>query len=90
MTKAELVSAIAEKSGLEKAQAKDAVEAFVACVTLCLQQGAEVRIVGFGSFTPVDRKPGMARNPRTGEPVKRPACKAVRFRVGEALKHALN
>ncbi len=90
MTKAELVAAIAEKSGLNKNQSKDALDAFVSCVTASAKAGAEVRIVGFGSFVPVSRAEGMARNPRTGEQVKRLASKTVRFRAGEGLKSALN
>jgi DNA-binding protein HU-beta len=90
MTKAELVSAIAEKTGLKKTQAKQAVDAFVDCVTVAAKAGSEVRIVGFGSFVPVDRKAGLARNPRTGAAVQRAASKTVRFRVGEGLKEALN
>jgi DNA-binding protein HU-beta len=90
MTKAELVAAMAEKSGLNKAQTKDALEAFINSVTEALKGGHEVRLVGFGSFMPVDRAAGTARNPRTGESVNRPASKTARFRVGEALKGALN
>ena len=90
MTKAELISAIAEKAGLNKIQAKDALEAFLGSVTDSLKAGNEVRLVGFGSFLPVDRKAGTARNPRTGETVNRPASKTCRFQVGEALKGALN
>jgi DNA-binding protein HU-beta len=83
MTKAELITAIADKAGLNKTQAKDALEAFIASVTDSLKSGAEVRLVGFGSFVPVSRAAGTARNPRTGETVKRPASKTARFRVGE-------
>ena len=90
MTKAELVSEIAEKAGLNKNQAREALEAFLSSVTDSLKSGHEVRLVGFGSFMPVDRKAGTARNPRTGERVNRPASKTARFRVGEALKGALN
>ena len=90
MTKAELVAAIADKAGLNKAQAKEAVDAFVDCVTNSLKAGEEVRLVGFGSFVPVKRAAGTARNPRTGETVKREASQTCRFRVGEALKGALN
>lgn len=90
MTKAELVTAIAEKAGLSKAQAKDALEAFVSSVTGSLKAGQDVRLVGFGTFLPVSRAAGMARNPKTGESVKRPASRTARFRVGEALKSALN
>lgn len=90
MTKAELVTAIAERSGLNKNQAKDALEAFVDCVTDTVKTGSEVRIVGFGSFVPVAREAGMARNPRTGAQVARPASRTVRFRAGEGLKSAMN
>ena len=89
-TKAELVAAIAEKAGLNKTQAKDALEAFLDSVTASLKAGQEVRLVGFGSFLPVERAAGTARNPRTGETVSRPASKPARFRVGEGLKTALN
>src|SRR5262245_19845898 len=89
-TKAELISAIAEKAGLNKNQAKDALEAFLESVTGSLKGGQEVRLVGFGSFVPVQRKAGTARNPRTGETVKRPASMTARFRIGEGLKNALN
>lgn len=90
MTKAELVTAIAEKAGLNKAQAKDALDAFISSVTASLKAGQDVRLVGFGTFLPVSRAAGTARNPRTGETVKRPASKTARFRVGEGLKGALN
>jgi DNA-binding protein HU-beta len=89
-TKAELVNAIADKAGLTKTQAKDALEAFISAVTDSLKIDAEVRLVGFGSFVPVKRAAGVARNPRTGEAVKRAASKTVRFRVGDGLKGSLN
>lgn len=89
MTKAELVAAIAEKSGLTRNQSKEALEAFLGVVTSTVKGGQEVRIVGFGSFVPVDRAAGMARNPRTGEKVQREASRTVRFRPGEGLKGAM-
>ena len=90
MTKAELIAVMAAKSGMNKAQAKEALDAFVGCVTASIKNGTEVRIVGFGSFAPVERKAGLARNPRTGEQIKRPASRTIRFKAGEALKSALN
>ena len=90
MTKAELVEAIAIKAGLNRAQAKDALDAFTYSVATSLKAGREVRLVGFGTFVPVKRPAGTARNPRTGEAVKRPASQTCRFRVGDALKSALN
>jgi DNA-binding protein HU-beta len=90
MTKAELITAISEKANLSKVQAKDALEAFTSSVTDALRAGKDVRLVGFGSFLPVARKAGVARNPRTGAAVQRPASNTCRFRVGESLKSALN
>ncbi len=90
MTKAELIGAIADKTGLNKTQAKDALEAFIASVTGSLKADKEVRLVGFGSFVPVKRAAGKARNPKTGAPVNRPASRTARFRIGESLKSALN
>ena len=90
MTKAELVAAMADKTGLNRAQAKDALDAFISSVSTSLKAGKEVRVVGFGSFVPIKRPAGTARNPRTGETVKRKASQTCRFRVGDALKSALN
>jgi DNA-binding protein HU-beta len=90
MTKAELVAAMAEKTGMNRAQAKDALEAFINSVTTTLKAGQDVRLVGFGTFKAVSRPAGTARNPRTGETVKRAASKTCRFQVGEGLKGSLN
>jgi DNA-binding protein HU-beta len=90
MTKAELVAEMADKAGLNKAQAKEALDAFIASVSTSLKAGREVRLVGFGSFVPIKRPAGMARNPRTGEAVRRKASQTCRFRVGDTLKDALN
>ena len=89
-TKAELGTAIAEKAGINKNQAKDALEAFIEAVTDALKSGQDVRLVGFGTFKAVNRAAGTARNPRTGETVNRPASKTARFQVGEGLKSSLN
>lgn len=90
MTKSELVAAMAERAGLNKTQAKQALDAFIASVSHSLKAGREVRVIGFGSFVPVARAAGAARNPRTGEVVARPAQRTCRFRAGERLKAALN
>ena len=90
MNKADLVTAISQATSLSKAQAREAVEAFAACVGEALNSGEEVRVVGFGAFVPISRLAGPTRNPRTGRMVDRPASMTVRFRMGEALKRALN
>ena len=90
MTKAELVAAIADKAGISREAGKKALDAFTDAVVDSLKKGEDVRLGGFGTFLPVDRAAGTARNPRTGETVARPASKTARFRVGEGLKSALN
>lgn len=90
MTKAELVAAMADKTGMSRDGAKKALDAFTDCVVGALKKGEDVRLVGFGTFLPVKRAAGTARNPRTGQTVQRPASKTARFRVGEGLKGALN
>jgi DNA-binding protein HU-beta len=90
MTKTELVSEIAARSGLNQAQARSALDAFVASVSVSLRAGREVRVTGFGNFVPVARAAGVARNPKTGEKVRRAASQTCRFRAGETLKATLN
>ena len=69
MNKNELISAVAEKCEMTKAQAGDAVDAMLDTVTGALAGGDEVRILGFGNFVVAHRKATTARNPRTGETV---------------------
>jgi DNA-binding protein HU-beta len=90
MTKGELIEDIIQRSKLNRAQAKAAVDAFLDSVTAALQRGEEVRLMGFGSFTPIARAASLGRNPRTGAQVKVPASKTARFRIGDSLKSALN
>ena len=90
MTKAELVSEIAAKAGLSQAQARSALDAFTASVARTLKAGQEVRVMGFGSFVPVTRAAGAARNPRTGERVRKAASQTCRFKIGDTLKTTLN
>ena len=78
MTKAELVAAMAEKANLNRAQAKDALEAFINSVTSSLKQGQDVRLVGFGTFRAVQRPAGTARSSR----------ESMRVRCSRTSKHA--
>jgi len=89
-TKVELIAAMATAAGISRDQAKLALEAYTDTVTQGLRDGHDVRIVGFGTFSRVDRKAGTARNPQTGETIARLASRTARFRPGEGLKTALN
>ena len=90
MGKTELIGRMAQAAGISRDQAKLALEALTDHIGHTLKEGRDVRIVGFGSFTVTDRAAGTARNPRTGEAVKRPASRTARFRAGEGLKSLLN
>ena len=85
MNKAQLIDAIAEKAGLTKADAKKALEAFVATVGETLKSGDKVALVGFGSFTVSERCERSGRNPQTGTTITIPAKKVVKFKVGAEL-----
>ena len=68
MNKNDLVAAVAEKSGLSKAQAGDAVDAAFAAITETLKSGGEVRIIGFGNFMVSERAATEGRNPAHRRP----------------------
>lgn len=90
MNKAELVAAMAEKSELTKKDAEKALKAFEEAVTEELANGGKIQIVGFLSFEVSERKEREGRNPRTNETMIIPASKTVKFKVGKALKDAVN
>ena len=90
MNKAELIAAIAGKTGDTKKSAEEAVNAFVSVVTDSLKKGDKVQLVGFGSFEVRKRAARKGRNPQTKEEIKIPASKAPVFKAGKALKEVVN
>jgi integration host factor alpha subunit len=90
MKKSDLVEAIAEKTGLTKADSTRALDAVFEAITKALKKGERVPIAGFGTFNVVKRKAREGRNPQTGETVKISARKAVTFKPGTALKEVVN
>ncbi len=90
MNKSELVSAMAEKSGLTKADSERAYKAFVETVTETLAGGDTLSLIGFGTFLVRERSARTGRNPRTGESIQIKASKNPSFKAGKALKDAVN
>lgn len=91
MNKAELVTSMAEKSGLTKKDVELALNAFMRSVEESLVSGDKVQLVGFGTFDIRDRKARLGRNPRNPEEViDIPASKAPVFKAGKALKELVN
>lgn len=90
MNKQDLISAVADDSGLTKADAGKAVEAVFDSITGALKKGDEVRLVGFGTFSVTQRKASTGRNPRTGETMAIKASTQPKFKAGKGLKDAVN
>lgn len=90
MNKSELVSAIATKSGLTKADSARALDGFIEAVSESLTNGEPVTLIGFGTFEVRERAARSGRNPRTGEVIEIKAAKKPAFKAGKALKDAVN
>jgi len=91
MNKAELVAAVAEKTGFTKKDAEVAINALVASIEEALVKGEKVQLIGFGTFETRERKARQGRNPRKPEEViEIEASKAPVFKAGKALKDAVN
>ena len=90
MNKAELVAAVAAKTGDTKKSAESNVNAFIEVVKEALKSGEKIQLVGFGSFEVRKRAARKGRNPQTKEEIKIPASKAPVFKAGKALKEEVN
>lgn len=89
MNKAELISAVADKSDLSKAEAGRAVDALIEVIAKALKKNDKVSVVGFGTFAVRKRAARQGRNPKTGAPLKIAASKTPAFKAGKALKDAI-
>ena len=89
MNKTELISAIAEKSGLSKKDSEKALAATIDAIAGALKDGDKVQLVGFGVFDVKTRAERTGRNPRTKETITIPASKIPQFKAGKALKDAI-
>jgi len=90
MNKNELIAKVAEDAKLTKGDAGEAIEATLENIAKALQNGDDVRLVGFGTFSVSSRAATMGRDPRTGNAIPIPASKNAKFKAGKALKEAVN
>lgn len=86
MNKAELIEAMASSAKLSKADAKKALDGFIASTTKALKKGDRVALVGFGSFSVTKRAARKGRNPQTGKEITIKAKNVVRFKPGSELQ----
>lgn len=89
MNRNELVTNIAEKSGLTKKDVEAVVSGVVDEITNALKSGDKVQFVGFGTFETRERSSRTGRNPQTGEEISIPASTVPAFRPGNKLKEAV-
>ena len=89
MTKLELFAVLAEKTGMSKKQAKQAIESFVEIVTATLKKGDSLTLTGFGKFSVGQLKARKQVVPRTNKVVNVPARSVPRFRAGKQLREAV-
>ena len=90
MNKNELVSAVAQKAGLTKADAKKAIDATTEVIADALKAGDKVALIGFGTFLVAERGERKGVNPATKEQITIPAKKSAKFKGGKELTDALN
>ena len=90
MTKAEFIDQVADRAGLSKNDASEAVDAVLETIEDALKRGSDVVFSGFGKFSVSDRAAREGRNPATGEKIKIAATKVPKFSAGAALKKAVN
>ena len=89
MTKSELITSIANKTGLTKKTAEEVLEAFIGTVSDSLAKGEKVQLVGFGTFEVRERSARSGINPQTHEKITIAATKTPAFKAGSALKEAV-
>ena len=89
MNKQDLIATIAQDTGATKSSAAATVESLLEGITRALKKGDAITFVGFGTFKTTQRRARVARNPRTGDAIKIPKRRVVRFTAGKALKSAV-
>lgn len=90
MNKGDLVNVVAEKAGITKGQAGDAVNAVFEAIQATLKGGDKASFVGFGTFSTSSRAAREGRNPLTGKTIKIEAKTSVKFKAGQGLTDAVN
>jgi nucleoid DNA-binding protein len=89
VNKQDLVRKISQDIGVTRTSTAATVDALLAGITRALKKGDAITLVGFGTFKTTLRKARVARNPRTGDAIKIPKRRVVRFTAGKALKSAV-
>lgn len=90
MRKPELVSAVADKTGLSKQEAGRVLNSILDEITTALERDDSVSLVGFGSFVRRHRGAREGKNPQTGATMSIGASNTVAFKAGKQFRDAVN
>ena len=90
MNKAELIDALATKTGASKTAAGQSIDALVEIITAAVAKGGDVALIGFGTFSSSKRAARTGRNPQTGAALKIAASTVPKFKAGAAFKAAVS
>lgn len=90
LNKQTLAYALADRTGLARSVAAEAVETMFDVIAWTLAQGYSVSITNFASMELVTKKERMARNPHSGERIKVGARKAVKINISPRLTEFAN
>ncbi len=85
MNKTELIVSIAQATELSKADAGKALQGFMQTVTETLAKGDKISLIGFGTFSVVERAARSCQNPQTGKKMDIAAKKVAKFKPGKQL-----
>lgn len=89
LSKEEMISSVADLSGLTKADSTRALDAIVQSIQTELAQGNDIRLIGFGTFSVKKREARDGHNPRTGKKIKIAATTLPKFKADKSLKEAI-
>lgn len=85
MGKTELVEKMAAEAGISKSAASEAFNALIEGIVDAVKSGERVGLIGFGTFSVVDRAARMGKNPQTGAPIEIPAKRVLKFKPSATL-----
>lgn len=88
MNKGDLVEKVAKECDLSKAAAEKSLNSILDAISDAMAAGDKVTLIGFGTFSVSNRAAREGRNPQTGETMKIPARKVVKFKAGSKLADA--
>ncbi|MDH5559897.1 MAG: HU family DNA-binding protein [Deltaproteobacteria bacterium] len=89
LTKSQLISIAAKDAGLTRSKTEEVLESILESIKENLVMGKKVNLIGFGSFSTIDKKERKGVNPQTGKGMMIPARTTAKFRAGKLLSNTL-